>query len=304
MTVYDFSAKLLNGEDVLLSRWQGQVLLIVNTASQCGFTPQYAGLEDLYEQFGDDGLTVLGFPCNQFGGQEPGGSAEIAEFCARNYRVTFPLFDKIEVNGPEAHPLFQYLKKEQAGLLAQRGALAATQKDLEAQIATINERSSVIETRMYAARGSSTRDLQAMDEEVRHLKQRRRELEDEELAAMVEQEPIDAALAVLASRLVPLGEKAEVLGGEVALAQAEIDAEVATATATRAEEAARLPEALATRYEALRTRLKGAGAARLIGNRCDGCHLELSSAEVERIRAAAPESVVTCDQCGRILVPT
>ena len=117
MTVYDFSAKLLNGEDVSLSRWQGQVLLIVNTASQCGFTPQYAGLEDLYEQFGDDGLTVLGFPCNQFGGQEPGGSAEIAEFCARNYRVTFPLFDKIEVNGPEAHPLFQYLKKEQAGLL-------------------------------------------------------------------------------------------------------------------------------------------------------------------------------------------
>jgi glutathione peroxidase len=116
-SVYDFSAKLLNGEDVSLSRWQGQVLLIVNTASQCGFTPQYAGLEDLYEQFGDEGLTVLGFPCNQFGGQEPGGSAEIAEFCARNYRVSFPLFEKIEVNGPEAHPLFQYLKKEQAGLL-------------------------------------------------------------------------------------------------------------------------------------------------------------------------------------------
>jgi glutathione peroxidase len=117
MTVYDFSAKLLNGEEVSLSRWQGQVLLIVNTASQCGFTPQYAGLEDLYEQFGDEGLTVLGFPCNQFGGQEPGTAEEIGEFCANKYRISFPLFEKIEVNGPEAHPLFKYLKKQQAGLL-------------------------------------------------------------------------------------------------------------------------------------------------------------------------------------------
>jgi glutathione peroxidase len=116
-SVYDFSARLLDGEEVSLSRWQGQALLIVNTASQCGFTPQYAGLEDLYEQFGGEGLTVLGFPCNQFGGQEPGGAAQIAEFCARNYRISFPLFDKIEVNGPDAHPLFQYLKKEQPGLL-------------------------------------------------------------------------------------------------------------------------------------------------------------------------------------------
>jgi glutathione peroxidase len=116
-SVYDFSAKLLNGEDVSLSRWQGQVLLIVNTASQCGFTPQYAGLEDLYEQFGDEGLTVLGFPCNQFGGQEPGTAEEIGEFCANKYRISFPLFEKIEVNGPEAHPLFKYLKKQQAGLL-------------------------------------------------------------------------------------------------------------------------------------------------------------------------------------------
>jgi uncharacterized protein len=194
--------------------------------------------------------------------------------------------------------------REEATLLVQRGALAETQKELEAQIATLNERSSAIETRMYAARGSSTRDLQAMDEEVRHLNQRRSELEDEELVAMVEQEPIDAALATLAARTAPLEEKAEVLRGEVALARTEIDAELATATSTRAEEAARLPEALATRYEALRTRLKGTGAARLIGHRCDGCHLELSSAEVERIRATTPEGVVTCDQCGRILVPT
>jgi glutathione peroxidase len=116
-SVHDFSARLLNGEEVSLSRWQGQVLLIVNTASACGFTPQYAGLEDLYEQFGGDGLTVLGFPCNQFGEQEPGDAAAISEFCARNYRVTFPLFEKIEVNGPDAHPLFHHLKKEKSGLL-------------------------------------------------------------------------------------------------------------------------------------------------------------------------------------------
>jgi glutathione peroxidase len=117
MSIYDFSATLLNGEDVSLSRWRGQVLLIVNTASECGFTPQYAGLEDLYEQFGDEGFSVLGFPCNQFGGQEPGSSTQIADFCTRNYHVSFPIFGKVEVNGPEAHPLFQYLRKEKAGLL-------------------------------------------------------------------------------------------------------------------------------------------------------------------------------------------
>jgi glutathione peroxidase len=117
MSIYDFSARLLNGEDVSLSRWQGQVLLVVNTASACGYTPQYAGLEDLYEQFGGEGLTVLGFPCNQFGSQEPGTAKEISEFCARNYRISFPLFEKIEVNGPDAHPLFKYLKSEKAGIL-------------------------------------------------------------------------------------------------------------------------------------------------------------------------------------------
>jgi predicted nucleic acid-binding Zn-ribbon protein len=196
------------------------------------------------------------------------------------------------------------LANEKAALLAQRDVLAATQKELEEQIGALNERSSGIEKRMYAARGSSTRDLQAMDEEVRHLNQRRGELEDEELVAMVDQEPIDAALASLATRTAPIKEKASLLRGEVAVDQAEIDAELATAAASRAAEAARLPEALAARYEALRTRLKGTGAARLIGHRCDGCHLELSSAEVERIRATTPDSVVTCDQCGRILVPT
>jgi uncharacterized protein len=193
---------------------------------------------------------------------------------------------------------------EEAGLLIQRGALVTAQKELEAQIAAINERSSGIEQRMYAARGASTRDLQAMDEEVRHLNQRRGELEDAELVAMVDQEPIDAALAELAVRALPLRERVSSLRAEVAQGQAEIDGELATATAARAAEAAQLLPALYDRYEALRARLKGTGAARLIGHHCDGCHLELSAAEVERIRATTPDTVVTCDQCGRILVPT
>jgi predicted nucleic acid-binding Zn-ribbon protein len=189
-------------------------------------------------------------------------------------------------------------------LSAGQAALMATQKDLEAQIAVVNDRRSGIEQRMYAARGSSTRDLQAMDEEVRHLNQRRSELEDEELVAMVDQEPLDAALAALADRKAPLEEKAAVLRAEVAEGQAEIDGELAQARAARTSEAAQLPAALAERYELLRSRLKGTGAARLIGHRCSGCHLELAPVEVERMRAMAPDTVVTCDQCGRILVPT
>jgi predicted nucleic acid-binding Zn-ribbon protein len=196
------------------------------------------------------------------------------------------------------------LAAEEAASTARRAELVATQKDLESQIAVINERRSGIEQRMYAARGSSTRDLQAMDEEVRHLNQRRGELEEEELVAMVDQEPIDAALAALAERRKPIEAKAIVLRAEVAEGQRAIDGELAVATAERATEAAQLPAALAERYEALRTRMKGTGAARLIGHRCDGCHLELSPVEVGRIRAATPDTVVTCDQCGRILVPT
>jgi predicted nucleic acid-binding Zn-ribbon protein len=196
------------------------------------------------------------------------------------------------------------LAVEEADAAARRAALMTTQKDLEEQIAVINERRGGIEQRMYAARGSSTRDLQAMDEEVRHLAERRAGLEEIELAAMVEQEPIDAELAALNSRQVPLAGEADALRAVVADGAAEIDAELATAIATRAAEAARLPTALSDHYETLRARLKGTGAARLIGHRCDGCHLELSSVEVEKIRALARDTVVTCDQCGRILVPS
>jgi glutathione peroxidase len=115
--VYDFSAKSLAGEEVSLQHFEGRVLLIVNTASKCGFTPQYHGLEELHRQYAGRGFAVLGFPCNQFGGQEPGSAGEIGAFCTSNYDVTFPLFDKIDVNGANAHPLYNYLKRERSGLL-------------------------------------------------------------------------------------------------------------------------------------------------------------------------------------------
>jgi glutathione peroxidase len=116
-SIYDFTAKSLQGKDVPLSDFKDKVLLIVNTASKCGFTPQYAGLESLYEKLNAKGLAILGFPCNQFGQQEPGGPEEIGAFCQMNYGVSFPMFDKIDVNGPKAHPLYQYLKDEQPGVL-------------------------------------------------------------------------------------------------------------------------------------------------------------------------------------------
>ncbi|MES2602201.1 MAG: glutathione peroxidase [Pseudomonadota bacterium] len=116
-TVYDFSAAMLDGEEQPLKAYKGQVLLIVNTASACGFTPQYAQLEELQRALGPRGFSVLGFPCNQFGGQEPGTAQEIATFCSQKYDVTFPMFAKIDVNGDKALPLFDHLKTEKPGLL-------------------------------------------------------------------------------------------------------------------------------------------------------------------------------------------
>ena len=115
--VYDFTAKLLAGGDVSLKQFEGKVLLIVNTASKCGFTPQYQGLEALHRELSPRGLAVLGFPCNQFGAQEPGDAREIAEFCENKYDVSFALFEKIDANGANAHPLYNYLKREKSGLL-------------------------------------------------------------------------------------------------------------------------------------------------------------------------------------------
>ena len=117
MSIYDYEARLASGEMQPMAAFRGQVLLIVNVASRCGFTPQYAGLQALHARYRDQGLTVLGFPCDQFGHQEPGSDTEITTFCTANYGVSFPIFSKIEVNGANAHPLYVFLKQEKGGLL-------------------------------------------------------------------------------------------------------------------------------------------------------------------------------------------
>lgn len=119
-TIYDFEALQINGQPVPMSSYRGQAMLIVNTASACGFTPQFAGLEELHKTYGPQGLVVLGFPCNQFGGQDPGANEEIASFCSLNYGVSFPMMAKVNVNGAEAHPLYQWLTKEAPGLLGSK----------------------------------------------------------------------------------------------------------------------------------------------------------------------------------------
>ncbi len=195
------------------------------------------------------------------------------------------------------------LEAQRRDAATRRALVADSQKDLEEQIAGISERRGMLEQRMYAARGTSARDLQAMSEEVRHLTQRRSELEELELAAMLDQDPIDAELAALDERMGPLQAQAGELRSQVGEATRAIDEEMATTAGQRASEAQQLPAVLSDRYEALRARLKGTGAARLIGSRCDGCHLQLSSMEVEKIRALPAGEVATCEQCGRILVP-
>ncbi len=115
--LYDIALQTINGSQATMADYRNKVILVVNTASRCGFTPQYAGLETLYRKYKDQGFVILGFPCNQFGAQEPGEEAEIADFCEKNYGVSFPLFAKVEVNGAQAHPLFSHLKSEAPGLL-------------------------------------------------------------------------------------------------------------------------------------------------------------------------------------------
>lgn len=120
-SVFDFSARRLGGAEETLEKYRGQVLLVVNTASKCGFTGQYSGLEALYQEYRGQGFCVLGFPCNQFGAQEPGSDDEIQSFCQINYGVTFPIFEKIDVNGDSAHPLFAHLKKQAKGVMGTQG---------------------------------------------------------------------------------------------------------------------------------------------------------------------------------------
>ena len=120
-SVFDFSARRIGGVEETLEQYRGQVLLIVNTASKCGFTGQYSGLEALYQEYKSQGFCVLGFPCNQFGAQEPGTEEEIQSFCQINYGVTFPVFEKIDVNGAETHPLFVYMKRQAKGVMGTQG---------------------------------------------------------------------------------------------------------------------------------------------------------------------------------------
>lgn len=119
-TLHDFTALTIDGEDRPLSAYDGHVTLVVNTASQCGFTPQLEGLEQLHQQYADRGLAVLGFPCNQFGNQDPGSDEEIGAFCQKNYGVSFQMFSKVEVNGDDAHPVYRWLRAEKSGLLGEK----------------------------------------------------------------------------------------------------------------------------------------------------------------------------------------
>ena len=117
MTIYDYTVQDMQGQEVALEQYRGKVLLITNTASKCGFTPQFEGLESLHQKYQEQGLVILGFPCNQFGGQDPGSNDQILDFCVKNYGVSFPMHAKIDVNGTSAHPLFDYLKQEAKGAL-------------------------------------------------------------------------------------------------------------------------------------------------------------------------------------------
>lgn len=186
---------------------------------------------------------------------------------------------------------------------ARRDELLERQVELESEIAALTARRELLEQRMYAARGAPARDLQAMDDEISHLRARREELEDAELDVMVALEPLDAELGTIAEGTVALRSQVDDLRRAIAEAESVIDAELEERRDERARAVTPVPADLRARYEALRARLGGTGAARLVGNRCGGCHLELPSMEVERIRHLPPGSVVTCEQCGRILVP-
>jgi len=155
-SVYDFEANRIDGKPVKLSAFKGKVLLIVNTASQCGFTPQFAGLEALHEKYADQGLAVLGFPSNQFGAQDPGTNEEIGAFCTQNYGVTFPMMEKIDVNGSNAAPLYQWLTKEKPGLLGSTAIKWNFTKFLIGRDGTVLKRYAPLDTP-----ASLTRDVEA-----------------------------------------------------------------------------------------------------------------------------------------------
>lgn len=204
----------------------------------------------------------------------------------------------------EAEARHAALAAREAKVEEARAALAARQEDLERQIAALTARRAAVEQRLYGARGSAARDLQAMDDEVRHLTARRAELEEDELGVMVEMEPLEEELAALAAERAGIDAELATRRDELSTAEAEVDEELAGVLASRADEVGRVPGDLRDRYETLRARMGGVGAARLVGNRCSGCHLELPAREVDRIRRLPEGTVATCDQCGRILVPS
>ncbi len=194
------------------------------------------------------------------------------------------------------------IRRRSVALERRAEELSSALAHLEEQSAAVVARRKALEDRLYGARGAAGRDLAAIESEILQLRNRLGQLEDEEIVLLEEQEPLDASRDASASQLALLAERSAELGARVAEADAAIDGELARLRAARDEEAARLPDALARRYEDLRARLGGTGAARLIGDRCDGCHLTLPSAEVDRIRHLPEDAIATCDQCGRILV--
>jgi predicted nucleic acid-binding Zn-ribbon protein len=194
------------------------------------------------------------------------------------------------------------IRRRVAGLTAQREEVQTRLNHLEEQSAAVVARRKALEDRLYGARGAAGRDLRAIESEVAQLAGRLDQLEEDELVVLEEQEPIDQELGRCSAELAELAERTAGLGAQVAEADRTIDAELAELAEARRAQAAHLPEALARRYEDLRSRLGGVGAARLVDNRCGGCHLSLPAVEIDRIKHQSPDAVVTCDQCGRILV--
>jgi predicted nucleic acid-binding Zn-ribbon protein len=189
-----------------------------------------------------------------------------------------------------------------AELEAERGVLEARRSALEAEVAELERRASDLDRRMRSGEVTATRELTAMVEQVDSLKRRRSMLEDEELELMVALEPLDDVVATLRTQIDRLEQQAGILGRDLAVAEAEIDRALGLETDARAAKAVGVPEPLLSRYEQLRARLGGIGAARMVGSSCGGCHLAFSASEVDRMRREPPQAVITCDQCGRILV--
>jgi predicted nucleic acid-binding Zn-ribbon protein len=210
------------------------------------------------------------------------------------------LLQRGELGGVEA--TLGELEVRSADLTAQRDELAGRQAGLEEQIGSARKRRAELEQRMYSGSVSAARDLQAMDDEVRHLARHVAELEDREIEVMEALEPVDGDLQAVGEQHIGLDGTAQRLRAEIAEAESGIDAELAVEMRARAEAAGGVPKDLLATYERLRAKLGGTGAARLVGSSCGGCHLALPAMEIDRIRKAPPDAVVTCEQCGRILV--